>query len=281
MRALIHFHAGGDYQPQAFLPRPVNSLFSSLLSFTHPLSRSLSCDSCSFCPSFVRLLHFCLSLSLSLSLFLLSFRCTSQPLLDCSLLGGYSDNVVWMQYKGLRRRRLWQRRSCDCGCAQIASLRLHVRTCQMRAWSHVEWRPPELGAGSCGAKEVARRRLTSISIEIAPLLTRAPVIGNTRDEMGERAVGGERIESRGEAICLPNEMSPRPRWDVASKEANDHPWNGWNRSTIEIFCSSLLEIYGNLYGYIIVLPDHLEMSLESSVRADIFLWSNVRRSISQ
>lgn len=86
MRALIHFHAGGDYQPQAFLPRSACQPSLLLPSRSLILSHSLSCDSRSFCPSSFRLPHFRLSL--------LSFRCASQTLLDCSLLGGYSDNVV-------------------------------------------------------------------------------------------------------------------------------------------------------------------------------------------
>lgn len=73
----------------------------------------------SLCPFSVRSLRFRLSL--------LGFRCASQPLLDRSLLGGYSDNVVWMRYKGLDDYD--NDDHVIAAVLKLASLRLHVRTC--------------------------------------------------------------------------------------------------------------------------------------------------------
>lgn len=69
---------------------------------------------------------------------------------------------------------------------------------------HVE---PRGAWGPEGAKETAPRRLTSISIETAH--TRSGDREHARRDGGKGSTGRERIESRGEAICLPNEMSPR------------------------------------------------------------------------
>lgn len=85
--------------------------------------------------------------------------------------------MVWMQYKGLRRRRRRLRQRGDRVIAVVLKLRLCVYV-----HAHAE-RARHVGTG--GAKDAAWRQLTSISIETAH--TRAPVIGNTRDEMGESA----------------------------------------------------------------------------------------------
>lgn len=74
----------------------------------------------------------------------------------------------------------------DCGRAQIALLHLRMlRICD---------------AHTCNRGGVTKGlQLTSIPIETA----------HTRDIVGGGGEGGGRVESRGEAICLPNEMSPR------------------------------------------------------------------------
>lgn len=91
--------------------------------------------------------------------------------------------------------------------AAVLKLRLCVYTyAHTEHARHVHVKPRgELGQLGTGE---AKRRLTSISIKTAHTRSRDREHARRDGEKGSE--GGERIESRGEAICLPNEMSPRP-----------------------------------------------------------------------
>lgn len=206
MRALIHFHAGGDYQPQAFLPwsacQPSLSLHSSRILFLFLPYLSM----------FVRSLAPILSpfnRHISVSLLLPLFFLSRFPTAVHDIRRGYSD--LWM-YKRFHRQPRWGSR--------------WLRPCAF-AFTHVTHMPKARATHTWrrSGGETKGLQLTSISIETA----------HTRDiYVGKGQARGERIESRGEAICLPNEMSPRlcTRWDAASKEANDHPWNRSSRNCL-------------------------------------------------
>lgn len=130
MRALIHFHAGGgDYQPQAFLPR--SACQPSLPPLVH--SSSLILSFAILVRSVLPLFDHRISVSL--------FSAFAALLNRCSILGGYSGNVVWMQYKGFCRRR--RRRSCDCLNCVFAF------TCTHMPNVHVEPREDRRGEGDC------------------------------------------------------------------------------------------------------------------------------------
>lgn len=152
MRALIHFHAGGDYQPQAFLPwsacQPSLSLHSSHILFL-------------FLPFLSMLVR---SLAPILSPFNRHVSVFFLPSLFTCL--GYSD--LWI-YKRLHCQRRWRSRWLR-PCTNCAF-----------AFTHVTHMPKPRATHTCNREgETKGLQLTSISIETA----------HTRDIYGERAGKG-------------------------------------------------------------------------------------------
>lgn len=150
MRALIHFHAGGDYQPQAFLPRSAcQPSPSPPLSLSHPLSSALIL-SLSRVRSVLSPFDRCASVFLFSAFAALLNRCSiaaCQAVIVTTWSGcGIKDSVVIVDDYD----------NDDHVIAAVLKLRLYVymyahaetRASRMYTWSHVG-RGDRRGEGDC------------------------------------------------------------------------------------------------------------------------------------